>query len=59
LGEVGNPRKGRRIASKLCVKCGKVLPLNAFYPNRKWDAQSFHDAWCRECAMKFCVDRES
>lgn len=52
-------RKEKRIPSKLCVRCGKVKPLNEFYANRGWDSQSFHDAWCRECAIKHCTDRES
>ena len=52
-------RKEKRIPSKLCVRCGKVRALNEFYANRGWESQSFHDAWCRECAMKHCTDRES
>lgn len=52
-------RKGKCIPSKLCVRCGKVKPLNEFYANKGWASQSFHDAWCRECAMKYCVDRET
>lgn len=49
-------RKGKTIASKMCVKCGKVLPLNAFYPHKEWAAQSFHDAWCKDCATNHCKD---
>ena len=52
-------RKEKRIPSKLCVRCGGVKPLNEFYANKGWASQSFHDAWCRECAMKYCVDRET
>lgn len=52
-------RKEKRSPSKLCVRCGKVRALNEFYANRGWESQSFHDAWCRECAMKQCTDRES
>ena len=52
-------RKEKRIPSKLCVRCGRVKPLNEFYANKGWASQSFHDAWCRECAMKYCVDRET
>ena len=44
-------KKSRKIQSKQCVKCGKILPLTAFYGNSDWGAQSFHDAWCQECAM--------
>ena len=52
-------RKEKRVPSKLCVRCGKVKPLNEFYGNKNWASQSFHDAWCRECAMKHCVDKET
>ena len=52
-------KKSRKIQSKQCVKCGKILPLTAFYSNSDWGAQSFHDAWCQECATKHCVDKET
>jgi len=52
-------RKQRRIPSKLCVRCSKVLPLTDFYSNKGWPSQSYHDAWCKECASKFCIDKES
>ena len=41
-------RKEKRVPSKLCVRCGKVKPLNEFYGNKNWASQSFHDAWCRD-----------
>ena len=44
---------------KLCVKCNRSLPLGDFYPNRKWAAQTYHDAWCRDCAQRYCKDQES
>lgn len=50
--------KAKKIASKICVKCGKVLPINAFYPNKQWAEQSFHDAWCKTCAVHHCVNRD-
>lgn len=52
-------RKDKRIPSKMCVRCGKILPLNGFYSNVRWGAQSFHDAWCKECVGTFCVDKET
>lgn len=55
-----NTKKSRKqkIISKLCVKCGKVLPLNQFYANKDWAAQSYHDIWCKECAAKCCVSKD-
>ena len=50
--------KNRRIGSKMCVKCGKVLTLDHFYLHRDWDAQSNRDAWCKECAAKNCTNKE-
>lgn len=50
--------KGRKITSKMCVKCGRVLALDQFYLHRDWAAQSYHDAWCKECAGKCCVSRD-
>jgi len=52
-------RKGKKVSTKLCVKCGKILPLGAFYPHKEWAAQSFHDAWCKECAGAFCTDADT
>lgn len=49
----------RKVPVKLCVRCGDVLPLSDFYGNKGWATQSFHDAWCKECAAKFCVDKDS
>ena len=48
-----------KVPSKLCVRCGKVLPLTDFYPNKLWKAQRGRDAWCRECAAKYCKDKET
>ena len=54
------PRKRtNKIAKKVCVKCGKVLPLNDFYHNRDWADQAYRDAWCKKCANDFCTTRES
>lgn len=49
----------KKLISKLCVKCGKVLPLQDFYSNKDWMDQTYHDAWCKECVGKFCVDKET
>lgn len=42
-----------KVPSKLCVRCGKVLPLTDFYKNQDWQSQSYHDAWCKDCANKY------
>lgn len=47
------------VASKLCVRCNRVLPLGEFYPNKSWKAQRYHDAWCKECVGQFCKDVET
>lgn len=47
------------VASKLCIRCNRVLPLSEFYSNREWRSQSYRDVWCRDCASKYCFDRES
>lgn len=46
-------------ASKLCVRCNKILPLLDFYANKSWSAQKYHDAWCKECAAQYCRDMET
>ena len=52
-------KRTNKTPKKLCVKCGKVLPLNDFYRNREWSAQSYRDAWCKKCVNDFCTTRES
>lgn len=49
----------KQAASKLCIKCNRVLPLGSFYPNKDWVAQSYRDAWCRDCANKHCNEKET
>lgn len=44
----------KETSSKVCIRCGRVLPLSNFYPNRMWAQQLYHDAWCRECFEKYC-----
>ena len=48
----------KQAPSKLCIKCNSVLPLGTFYPNKEWAAQSYRDAWCRDCANKHCNDKD-
>lgn len=51
------PRK--KINSKLCIKCNRILPLEKFSANKLWASQQYRDAWCTECARDFCVDKET
>ena len=57
---MGGPNriKNRKIVSKICVKCGKVLPLDRFYGHKEWASQCFRDAWCKDCAGKHCINKE-
>ncbi len=48
-----------KISKKVCVKCGKVLPLNDFYLNKDWASQSYRDAWCKPCVTGFCTTKEA
>ena len=52
-------KRKQSVASKLCLRCNRVLPLSEFYPHKEWRSQSYRDVWCRECASKYCFDRES
>lgn len=51
--------KRTSVASKLCVRCNRVLPLGDFYPNKAWAAQRYHDVWCKECVSRYCKDQET
>lgn len=51
-GQKGKPK----LVGKLCIRCSKVLPLGDFFPNRKWESQQYHDAWCKSCAYKYTKD---
>lgn len=53
------PKQRKKIIqSKLCIRCNKVLPMADFYPNKGWVAQSYRDAWCKECAGKYCHSKD-
>lgn len=45
--------------SKVCLKCGRVLPISDYYSNKDWKEQTFHDAWCRDCYGRYCKDEAS
>lgn len=49
----------KKIASKLCVKCNQIKPLESFAPNKLWASQQYRDAWCNECAKKHCINEET
>ena len=49
----------RKIASKLCISCNRILPLEKFSTNKLWASQQYRDAWCTECTREFCVDEET
>lgn len=51
--------KQTKVSSKYCLRCNRALPLNQFYPNKGWGDQRYHDAWCRDCAVKYSIDKES
>ena len=54
------PTKGvRKAPSKLCLRCNRILPLTNFYVHKDWREQVYRDAWCKECAGKYCKDKES
>ena len=44
--------------TKCCPKCGRVLPLLKFYPNKKWDQQIYRDLWCRDCVERECTSEK-
>lgn len=49
----------KKVASKLCIRCNRVLPLADFYPNKDWSSQSYRDIWCKECAAKYCYSAQT
>lgn len=51
--------KSRKVPSKLCLRCNRILPLTSFYAHKDWREQTYRDAWCKECAAKYCKDKET
>lgn len=49
----------KKTPSKLCIRCNRILPLEKFSANKLWASQQYRDAWCEECAKKYCVDEET
>ena len=49
----------KKIASKLCIRCNRIMPLEKFSKNQLWASQQYRDAWCTECAKKYCIDEET
>lgn len=56
-GEQHGRKRNNKVMKKLCVKCGKVLPLTDFYQNKDWAEQSYKDAWCKNCVSTFCTTK--
>jgi len=49
----------KKINSKLCIRCNRILPLEKFSANKLWASQQYRDAWCTECTRDFCKDEET
>ena len=49
----------KKIASKLCIRCNRIMPLEKFSANKLWASQQYRDVWCTECAREFCKDEET
>lgn len=49
----------KKIASKLCIRCNRIMPLEKFSANKLWASQQYRDAWCTECSKQYCVDEET
>lgn len=52
-------KKPIKEAVKLCIKCNGSPPLSEFYKNNGWASQAFHDAWCKPCIKKYCINKET
>lgn len=54
-------KRGRNVKEpvKMCVKCTKMVVYSGYYKNRGWTAQAYHDAWCKDCAKKYCTTKEN
>lgn len=51
-------QRKKAVPSKMCLRCGQVLPLTDFYLNKSWSEQHGRDAWCKKCAGEYCVTKE-
>ena len=49
----------KKVASKLCIRCNRIMPLDKFSVNKLWASQQYRDVWCTECAKAFCKDEET
>ena len=49
----------KKVASKLCIRCNRILPLEKFSANKLWASQQYRDAWCTECTSGYCKDEET
>lgn len=49
----------KKVASKLCIRCNRIMPLEKFSANKLWASQQYRDAWCTECSKQYCVDEET
>ena len=49
----------KKVASKLCIKCNRILPLEKFSANKLWASQQYRDAWCTECVSNYVKDEET
>lgn len=43
----------------MCIKCHEIKLFTDFYKNNVWASQSYCDAWCKECAQKYCTTKEN
>lgn len=55
----GNQKQSTKQLSKICLKCKDAKELKQFYKNSSWDAQSGHDAWCKDCVNTHSVNKET
>ena len=49
----------KKVPSKLCIKCNRILPLEKFSANKLWASQQYRDAWCTECVSNYVKDEET
>lgn len=51
-------KKKPKVPSKMCTRCGSIKPIDQFYSNRAWAAQSHRDAWCKDCVGMIAKTKE-